>query len=117
MTWEDENGWKKTDYPNVKKGQWYVYLLICSDNSLYCGITNDLRKRMSTHAQGKGAKYTRGRLPVQLIYTEKVKSKSAALKREFQIKALPRRQKCNLIKEWPDMLIKTKENMRFDDAE
>lgn len=81
----------------IEKGQWCVYLLLCRDNSVYCGITNDLEKRLATHAKGKGAKYTRGRLPVTLIYAEKAKDKSAALKREFQIKAMPRKQKLNLM--------------------
>jgi predicted GIY-YIG superfamily endonuclease len=81
----------------VEKGQWCVYLLLCRDNSVYCGITNDLFLRLFTHNKGKGAKYTRSRLPVILIYAEKAKDKSAALKRELQIKAMPRRQKLNLM--------------------
>ena len=61
---------------------WLVYLLRCSDGSLYTGMTNDLPKRLKAHAAGKASRYTRSRLPVALAYTEPQKSKSAALKRE-----------------------------------
>lgn len=80
--------------------QWVVYLLLCSDGSLYCGITNDLDKRVLVHNQGKGAKYTRSRLPVELVYSENVKNKSAALKREAKIKAMPRDKKVCLVPSW-----------------
>lgn len=75
---------------------WYVYLLECSDGSLYCGITNDLSKRIDTHNKGKGAKYTRTRLPVKLFYNETVKDKSEASKREYQIKRMSRENKLKL---------------------
>ena len=65
---------------------WYIYLLRCSDKSLYCGITNNIERRLKAHQSGKGAKYTRGRLPVKLVYTECVETKSEALKRELKIK-------------------------------
>lgn len=76
----------------------FVYLLHCSDHSLYCGYTNDLPKRIKTHNAGKGAKYTRGRLPVKLVYSERFRSKSKALKREIQIKKLSRILKKKLVK-------------------
>ncbi len=74
------------------------YLLQCADETLYCGITNDLPKRLLAHNAGTGAKYTRGRLPVRLVYQESCEDKSAALKRERQIKRLSRAAKMTLIK-------------------
>ncbi len=75
---------------------WCCYLLRCADDTLYCGITNDLDKRFAAHNAGEGAKYTRGRTPVQLLYREPCADKSAALKREIQIKRLPRADKLTL---------------------
>jgi putative endonuclease len=75
---------------------WFVYLLECSDSSLYCGITNDINKRIDTHNKGKGAKYTRCRLPVKLYYKEESKDKSEASKREYQIKRMNREDKLKL---------------------
>jgi putative endonuclease len=75
---------------------WTCYLLQCSDQTLYCGITNDLDKRLAAHNAGEGAKYTRGRAPVKLLYRECCADKSAALKREMEIKALPRARKLAL---------------------
>lgn len=79
------------------KPRWLVYLLRCSDGSLYTGITNDLPKRLKAHAAGKASKYTRSRLPVKLAYTEPQRSKSAALKREVAIKRLRRAEKDRLL--------------------
>jgi putative endonuclease len=75
---------------------WLCYLLECSDGTLYCGITNALEKRMAAHNAGEGAKYTRGRTPVKLIYLEPCEGKSGALKREKAIKSLPRAEKLAL---------------------
>lgn len=75
----------------------YVYILKCSDNTLYTGWTNNLEKRIACHNKGKGAKYTRCRLPVKLVYFEILKDKSSALKREYEIKQLPRYKKNQLI--------------------
>jgi putative endonuclease len=75
----------------------YCYILLCSDGTLYCGYTNDLVKRVNTHNQGKGAKYTRQRTPVKLVYSEEFKTKSEALKREHQIKKLSRKEKLKLL--------------------
>ena len=76
---------------------YYVYILKCRDGTLYTGITTDVQKRLATHNSGKGAKYTRSRLPVMLLYQEPQPDKSAALKRENAIKALTRPQKLALI--------------------
>lgn len=74
---------------------YYVYLVRCRDNSLYCGQTNNVTKRVQEHneSKNKSAKYTRGRRPVVLVYVEKVRTLSHALKREHEIKKLPRRKK------------------------
>ena len=69
---------------------WVCYLLRCADDTFYCGITNDMEKRLAAHNAGEGAKYTRGRIPVSVVYRESCADKSAALKREIQIKRLSR---------------------------
>lgn len=76
---------------------YYLYILKCSDNSLYTGITNDLEKRMETHKSGKGSRYVSSRLPFSLVYTEKFEDRSAASKRENEIKSLNRIEKLELI--------------------
>ena len=76
---------------------WVVYILRCRDGSLYTGITNDLPKRLRTHAAGKASRYTRSRLPVRPLYSEPQATKSLALKREAAIKALSRSQKLRLV--------------------
>jgi len=76
---------------------WFVYLLKCSDDSLYCGITNNLEKRLSAHNKGLASKYTRVRLPVILVKVIEVPNKSLALKLEIKIKKLSRKQKLELI--------------------
>lgn len=78
----------------------YVYILSCIDNTLYTGWTNDLERRINVHSSGKGAKYTRGRLPVKLVYFEKFNDKKLAMKREYAIKRLSREEKLKLIKDW-----------------
>lgn len=77
--------------------QYYVYLLECCDKTLYCGYTTDIAERVAKHNQGKGAKYTKGRLPVRLVYKESYNSKTEALKREYNIKQLSRERKLALI--------------------
>lgn len=79
------------------ENKWYVYLLRCGDDSLYCGITTDVEKRLEQHRSGKGAKYTRGRGPLELVYREECPDHSTALKREWAIKALPREEKRKLM--------------------
>ncbi len=76
--------------------QFYVYLLECSDKSLYCGWTINLKKRLKAHNSGKASKYTRARLPVELVFFEGAKTKSAALKRESEIKSFSRKKKLSL---------------------
>lgn len=76
---------------------YYVYLLRCGDGSLYTGYTDDVERRLAAHRSGKGAKYTRSRLPVELVYSEELPDKSAALRREAAIKRLPRAKKLALI--------------------
>ena len=76
---------------------WVCYLLRCADDTFYCGISNDLEKRLAAHNAGEGAKYTRGRLPVRVMYSESCADKSAALKRELQIKRLSRSGKIALL--------------------
>jgi putative endonuclease len=78
----------------------YVYILRCSDNTLYTGWTSDLKRRVKVHNSGKGAKYTRARLPVELIYFEEFTYKKDAMKREYAIKQLSRQEKLNLIEEF-----------------
>lgn len=75
----------------------YVYILRCADGSLYTGWTNDLEKRVKTHNAGKGAKYTKTRLPVELVYYEEYEGKGEALSREFSIKKLKKTDKEKLI--------------------
>lgn len=79
----------------------YVYILKCGDGSFYCGYTNDVEKRLKKHKSGKGAKYTRSRLPLELVFTEKFDNKSDALKRECEIKKLSRIQKEKLVENYP----------------
>lgn len=75
----------------------YVYILECSDYTLYTGYTNNLEKRIMNHNQGKASKYTRSRLPVKLIYFEKYYTKSEALKREISIKRKKRIEKLEIV--------------------
>lgn len=77
--------------------KYYVYMLYCADGTLYTGSTNDPKKRVTKHNRKRGAKYTRNRTPVQLVYLEEVEDKSTALKREHQIKQLSRFEKLSLI--------------------
>ncbi len=76
----------------------YVYIVKCSDKTYYTGYTNDLEKRLFAHNAGKGAKYTRNRIPVEIVYFEEYEDKSEAMKREYAIKRLTRVQKEKLIK-------------------
>ena len=76
---------------------YYVYMLRCADGTLYTGTAADAQKRLKVHNSGKGAKYTRSRLPVELVYTEELPDKSAALKREAAIKRLNRKEKLCLM--------------------
>lgn len=75
----------------------FVYILRCTDNSLYCGWSNDVVKRLNVHNLGRGAKYTRSRLPVELVYFEVYNNKIYAMKREYEIKRMNKEDKENLI--------------------
>ena len=88
-----------TELKNKKSdATWFVYLMRCADNSLYTGITNDLPRRLEQHNAGTASRYTRSRLPVELVYHEPQESQSHALKRELAIKALSRQEKESLIR-------------------
>ena len=76
---------------------WVVYILRCADDTLYTGVTNDLEKRLRDHENGVGAKYTRGRAPLKLVYQEECNDRSQAQQREYAIKALPKTEKLKLI--------------------
>ena len=76
---------------------WKLYILRCSDGSLYTGITVDVEARFAQHSSGTGAKYTRGRGPLELVYVEQCRDHSHALKREYQIKSLSKNDKLALI--------------------
>ena len=76
---------------------WKVYIVRCADGTLYTGIAPDVPKRLQKHNEGKGAKYTRGRTPVTLVYTEALGTRAAASRREWEIKALTREEKLRLI--------------------
>lgn len=78
----------------------FVYMLRCKDDSLYTGWTNDLQHRLAMHAAGKGAKYTRGRGPLTMVYSEELADKEAAMRRECEIKSLSRAEKLALCATW-----------------
>lgn len=75
-----------------------VYILLCSDNTLYTGITNDLENRIKTHQSGKGSKYVRARLPVKILHLEQYEDRSSASKREYEIKSWSRDKKIKSLK-------------------
>lgn len=76
---------------------YWLYILRCGDGSLYTGTTDDVERRLKAHREGKGAKYTRGRGPLEVVYREELPDKSAALKREWAVKRLSREEKLRLI--------------------
>ena len=94
-------GYAERDSPDTEHGArgtvYYVYILKCSDGTYYTGYTPDPEERLKTHNQGKGAKYTRSRLPVALVYTERCSDKPAAMKREAAIKRMTREDKDRLV--------------------
>lgn len=77
----------------------YTYIVRCADGTLYTGWTNDLEKRMKAHNEGMGAKYTRSRRPVELVYSEEHETKEEAMSREYRIKRMSRQQKMELVNE------------------
>ena len=88
--------------PNVRhdvgdgKGRWYCYLLKCADGTFYAGITNSIGRRLSMHNRGRASRYTRGRLPVKLVYAEPYRDRSSASRREIEVKKMSRAKKCRL---------------------
>jgi putative endonuclease len=82
---------------NSSAANWSVYLILCSDNTLYAGITNNLQRRFNQHCKKKGAKYFRGRDALSVVYVDDGHSRSSASKREFAIKKLKRSEKLSLI--------------------
>ena len=85
---------------HVNLSKYYVYIVNCNDNTFYCVYSNNVEKRVDVHNKKRGAKYTKTRLPVKLVYTECFDSKSESMKREYQIKQLTRQQKLYLIKNY-----------------
>ncbi len=83
---------------------WFVYMLRCGDGSLYTGATDDVARRLAVHQRGKGGRYTRSHLPVSLAYWEELPDRSAALRREAEIKRLSRKEKLALAGETPPPL-------------
>ncbi|MBW9256851.1 MAG: GIY-YIG nuclease family protein [Candidatus Thiodiazotropha sp. (ex. Lucinisca nassula)] len=83
----------------AEQSDWYVYILRCTDDTLYTGITNDINRRVAEHNRGVGAKYTRGRTPVKLVFTETLPDRSAALRRELAIKRMKTAEKQLMIKQ------------------
>jgi putative endonuclease len=97
----------------MDKRRWIVYLIRCSDESLYCGTTNNLKNRLEAHNSGKGAKYTRSRRPVELIVASSEMSKSDALKLEYRVKQLPASKKyLELTKEENKMIRNLKKDLQ-----
>ncbi len=80
-----------------RRTRWWVYLLRCGDGSQYAGVTNDLARRVAAHARGRGARYTRSRLPVALVHSEPAADRGAALRREAALKALTRAEKLSIV--------------------
>ena len=80
--------------------EYQVYMLRCGDGTLYTGSTNDLSRRLQAHQTGRGAKYTRSRLPVELVYQEPAADRSAALRREAAIKRMSRAEKLAMAEAW-----------------
>jgi predicted GIY-YIG superfamily endonuclease len=89
---------KKDRKPKPSGDHWFVYLLQCADGSLYTGVTKDVSRRCQQHNAGTASRYTRSRLPVELVYKERRTSRSLALKREAAIKAMSRLEKLALIR-------------------
>ncbi|HLR61160.1 MAG TPA: GIY-YIG nuclease family protein [Lentibacillus sp.] len=94
----------------MENNEHIVYILKCADDTLYTGYTNDLEHRVQMHEEGKGAKYTRGRGPFQVVFVEKFETKEEAMRREHEIKQLTRKGKAQLIRD------KLKEVMKYENS-
>jgi len=97
QTNKEEKKRKNLDKKSQAEAGHFVYIIECSDGSWYTGYTTDIARRVAEHNRGEGAKYTRGRTPVKLIYQESFSSRSSAQKREYEIKKLPRAKKEELL--------------------
>ena len=86
----------KQNVSKFSEGPWFVYIILCDNNSLYTGITKDIERRFKAHTKGKGAKYTRMHKPVCVVHTEEYKNHSLAIKREIEIKTYPTNKKRKL---------------------
>lgn len=93
---------KVKNQPKANRIMNYTYIVKCNDGTLYTGWTNDLTKRMEAHNSGTGAKYTKSRLPVRLVYYEEYMTKKEAMSREYSIKRLSRQEKLTLIADFTD---------------
>jgi predicted GIY-YIG superfamily endonuclease len=82
-----------------KTSRWFLYVLQCSDGTLYTGITNNLARRLAQHNNGTASRYTRSRLPIRVVFQEPCRSRSHALKKEYKVKAMSRKQKEAYIEE------------------
>ncbi len=91
---------KKEKKTRKKSGKWFLYMLRCSDLSLYTGITKDIERRFKKHSEGKGARYTRTRRPLEVVYQETCKTRTSALIRECEMKAFPRPKKLAIIEKY-----------------
>ena len=89
------------DLNSANSGNWLVYIIRCDDGSLYTGITNNLDRRYKQHVNKQGAKYFRGRCPVEVVYLEQGHSRGSALQREIKLKALRQKEKLSLIASFP----------------
>lgn len=89
---------RKSYYMESKQSKHYLYVLQCKDNTYYTGYTNSIEKRIKKHNEGKGAKYTRGRIPVTLVYKQEFETKEKAMQAEYQFKKLNRKQKEMIIR-------------------
>lgn len=88
---------RKPQDQSAQGAGWCVYLLRCGDGTLYCGIAKDVDARLAQHREGKGARYTKGRGPLEVVYREACETKSEALKRELRIKRMGRAEKLGLL--------------------
>lgn len=93
-----KEGAAAADHEKKRPRAAYAYILRCRDGSLYTGWTNDLQKRLASHQSGRGAKYTKARRPVELVYSERFATKEEAMRREWQIKQLTKAQKEELVR-------------------
>lgn len=91
----------------INKKSWYTYIVRCGDQTLYTGITTDPKKRLAVHNSGRGAKYTRSRLPVSLVHCEEFPSRSAAARREYQIKKMEAGEKQELFDKPENIISRT----------